>query len=101
MSPSDRDRHLLEQPQPLGILPTWWFWNNRENWRLVRWPFAILVFALLTILAVLSLPLAVELAALVGVFCLSLGGLEKYVRLRALERRALAEGDSEPKQVAD
>jgi hypothetical protein len=46
MGQVEHERYLLDHPQRLGILPTWWFWNDRKNWRLVRWPFAIAVAAL-------------------------------------------------------
>jgi hypothetical protein len=86
-----RERHLLERPQLLGILPTWWFWNDRENWRLVRWPFAVFVFISALVLTAIALPLVAEIAIFVSVFCLGLGSLEKHVRRQALKRRELAE----------
>jgi hypothetical protein len=87
----ERERYLLDRPQRLGILPTWWFWNDRKNWRLVRWPFAIAVAALVFTLGVLSLPLPLELGILLGTYVLALGSVEKYVRRQAMKRRALAE----------
>lgn len=30
-----RRRNLLDQPQRLGFLPTYWFWNDRERQRLL------------------------------------------------------------------
>lgn len=81
---------MLDRPQRLGILPTWWFWSDRENWRLVRWPFAIAVAALVLALAALSLAPALEFVVLVSAYVLALGSVEKYIRHQAMKRRALA-----------
>jgi|SRR5690606_10147241 len=87
-------RHLLDRPQPLGFLPTWWFWNNRENWRLVGWMFAILAVATLVALEFVPLPSLAKAAIAGSTIILANGLLEKYVRHQAMKRRrALAEGD--------
>jgi hypothetical protein len=86
--PPDPGRTLLDRPQALGVLPTWWFWNQPDNWRLVRWPFAVLVVLLMVILDLLAIgPLAYVLV-IVGSLVLGTGLLEGYVRRRALRRRA-------------
>jgi hypothetical protein len=84
-------RHLLDHPQPLGILPTLWFWNDRANWRRVSWAFGTLGF-IITI-AVFFSHLHPLIAGLVAglTMALAIGLLEKYVRHQAVKRRALAE----------
>jgi hypothetical protein len=82
-------RSLLDHPQPLGILPTRWFWNDRKNWRLVSWAFGILVFVTLVILDVLGLHWLANVAIIVTVLFLAQGLLEKYIRHQALKRRPL------------
>ena len=89
------ERHLLDRPQRLGVLPTWWFWNDRRNWRKVGWAFAILAAATNIILLVVQPPLLHGLAIVTGVMILAIGLLEKYVRHQALKRRALTEADTE------
>jgi len=90
----DGERYLLDHPQRFGILPTWWFWNDRKNWRHVRWPFAIAVAALVFALAVLSLSPALEIVVLISAYFLALGSVEKYIRHQALKRRTLAEAEA-------
>lgn len=87
---SEGDRHLLDRPQRLGVLPTWWFWNDRENWRKVGWAFAILAAAMNIVLMVIDPPLLIGLAIISVVMVLAIGVLEKYVRRQALRRRELA-----------
>lgn len=92
MADDTRERHLLERPQRLGILPT--FWNDHDNWKLVYWPFAGFVFASALILAALSLPCAVEFGLFLATYSLLLGSVEKYVRRQALKRRELADAEA-------
>jgi hypothetical protein len=87
----ERERYLLDHPQRLGILPTWWFWSCRENWRWIRWPFAMLVAALVVGLILLKVPLVVGLPVYAAVYIVALGAVEKYIRHQAMKRRALAE----------
>jgi hypothetical protein len=80
-------KSLLAEPQPFGILPTWWFWNDRETWRRVGWGFAILI-PLITVVAMMFAPsvlAAVVVSSLISV--LTLGALEKYVRHHAAKRQ--------------
>lgn len=86
---------LLAKPQPLGILPTWWFWTDPENWELVArgiMPFYVVV----TLVALFVMPHPVlALGAPLVALWLSLGVLERYIRRQALRRRELAD-ESEP-----
>ncbi|MFO7563576.1 MAG: hypothetical protein R6X02_13095 [Enhygromyxa sp.] len=90
MAQIEHGRYLMDHPQRLGILPTWWFWSDRKNWRPVRWPFAIAAAAMVLALAVVSLPPALEFGILMTAYFLALGSVEKYIRHQALKRRALA-----------
>jgi hypothetical protein len=81
------ERYLLERPQPLGILPTRWFWNDRENWRQVRWMFGLLAMGTVMLLSVTSLPLLASVLIAPSVIILANGLLERYIRRKALERR--------------
>jgi hypothetical protein len=90
---------LLGRPQRLGLMPTWWFWNDKENWRFVRGPFMFLLIASTVALMMLqpALPLW-AIAAIPGVvFTITLGLFERYIRRRALDRRKLTEALIEAK----
>jgi hypothetical protein len=89
-----QDRCLLDRPQRLGIFPTWWFWRDRDNWRWIRWPFAIFITALVIGLVLLELPLFVVLPVYLAVYVIALGSVERYIRHKALERRELAASTS-------
>jgi hypothetical protein len=69
-------RHLLDRPQPLGFLPTWWFWN-------------------VTLVALNFVPLpSLAKAVIAGsTIILANGLLEKYVRRQAMKRRRVLTGD--------
>jgi hypothetical protein len=85
-------RSLLDTPQPLGILPTRWFWADRKNRRLAGWLFGTLVFVMLVILNAFALHPVLDAAIIAAVLLLARGLLEKYVRHKTLQRRrALAE----------
>lgn len=89
-------RYLLERPQWLGIVPTPRFWRDTENWRLVRWPFAIFSAVLVIVLSLIGPhPLVAGLIA-GGTLALVLGSFERYIRKQAMNRRALAESTEEP-----
>ena len=86
-------RALLDRPQRLGFLPTFWFWNDRERQRLVTpllvtiaFPSTALFFFLMA-----RLELPVWLLVVFGTVWpqLVLGLVERRVR-RELRRRALA-----------
>lgn len=89
---AERD-YLLNRPQWLGIWPTWWFWSVKENWKLVSLP--IVVVYTVAFILVLVLNPSPWVAALIvsGLLTLALGLIERHVRRRAVERRALA-GDA-------
>lgn len=80
-------RHLTDRPQRLGILPTWWFWRDRENWRLIARPFTIFVISLAIILGSSELPTMVWMPIYVAAYFVALGSVEKYVRVQASKRR--------------
>src|SRR5690606_659183 len=86
-----KPRSLLDRPQPLGILPTYWFWRDPETSKLGRWLMAPLAGAtvLVVVLASSFHPLVAGLVA-ASVMVLATGLLEKYVRHQATKRRVLA-----------
>jgi hypothetical protein len=81
--------HLLDRPQRLGVLPTWWFWRDRENARLVRWPVWVAIAAAFAL--ALTFDLGWIWAGLLPVFTITitLGLIERHIRRRAVQRRAL------------
>ena len=94
-------RSLLDRPQPLGILPTQWFWRQ-EHAPVIRWGFALL--AGVTVLVTVALTDSVIVAGLVPplVLLLANGLLEKYVRQQVAKRRVeLAERTAEALPDAD
>lgn len=74
-------------PQRLGILPSFWFWNQKEHWRLVRWPFAGLAALLVLIVSLTHVPAVVAGVVASVSMTLALGLLERYVRARANDVR--------------
>jgi hypothetical protein len=82
----DRPRCLVAKPQRLGIVPTWWFWSDPDNWALVRGPAAVLVGVITFAVAIAGLPPL--LAAIVAplTFLCAVGLLERYIR-HAVGRR--------------
>ncbi|MFO7566893.1 MAG: hypothetical protein R6X02_29890 [Enhygromyxa sp.] len=90
--PAPPSRSLLDRPQPLGILPTRWFWTDRKNRRLAGWLFGALVFMMLVMLNAFALHPVLDAVIIAAVLLVARGLLEKYVRHKALQRRrALAE----------
>lgn len=90
--PSAR-RGLLDRPQRLGFLPTLWFWNDRERYRLA-FPL-VLVLSLplvpLTFFLVVRLQLHFLLIVVVNTLApyVALGFIERHMR-GELRRRELA-----------
>lgn len=82
---------LLERPQRLGFLPSWWFWNQKENWRLIRLPMVLLVLVVFVALELVSLPPLLGAVTVAVTLTLALGLAERYVRQKALTRRAMPE----------
>jgi hypothetical protein len=88
----------LETRQPLGILPTWSFWNRRDVWKTARWyvhPVAFLAVQIgFWIPNGLDLPLLPRLLASqaigIGTVALALGALERYIRRQLTRRRVAA-----------
>lgn len=76
----DERKSLVSRPQVLGIIPTWWFWSDEQNWRLVRVPASALAAVAIFIVSLAGLsPIAAGLAAFVA-FILGIGTLERYIR---------------------
>jgi hypothetical protein len=94
----DRPRCLVTEPQRLGIVPTWWFWSDPDNWALVRAPAAVLVGFITLAVAVAGLPplLATIVAPLT--FLCAVGLLERYIRHAA--DRGEGPGPNPPKPRA-
>ena len=98
----DEPRWLMDRPQPLGILPTYWFWRRIENYRLIRW-LPVSVYAIVcTINIILPLSLGPVLAGTINGFAmiLSVGVAERFIRARAKQRkffRIEAAGDDDIK----
>jgi hypothetical protein len=84
---------LLDQPQRLGIVPTWSFWRG-ENGRLVRVPSAIAGGTLVVALGLSGLPWFVVGPLGAAAYTLLLGALERYLRHGVRQRRLAALGDS-------
>lgn len=86
-------RYLLDRPQRLGIIPTWWFWQDKANWRIARVPVLLIMEAavLAVLLAGLSLPYYVLALIPTLVLMLTLGLLERYIRRRTTKHGALPE----------
>ena len=86
-----RQEALVDRPQR-WILPTMWWWNRRENWRLIVKPYIVAMWVIMAILFALDLPWWVG-GALTGALLLVLLGLiERGIRhaaaRRSLETRA-------------
>ena len=78
---------LVSKPQRLGIFPTLSFWNDKENWRPVRWPMGAAAGMLYVV--GLSLPLS---PLGMGLFCggsmyLLIGVTERFFRGHLMRRR--------------
>ncbi|MBZ5713476.1 hypothetical protein [Nannocystis pusilla] len=85
-------RALLDRPQRLGFLPTWWFWNHYERQRLTMPLIATLAVPLtllfLFLMAWLQLPVWLFLVFGTAWPQLVLGLVERRVR-RSLRQRTL------------
>lgn len=77
---------LLDRPQPLAILPSWWFWNERDNWALIKVPFIGLASITLAVVILLDLPLWAAFVVSDVVLWLGLGLFERYIRRSARRR---------------
>jgi len=92
-------RYLLDHPQRFGILPTKWFWydNDQENWRRVRWWFFVPLF--ITMAAVYATGNMLLFATVPPVVLVLMTGLlEKYIRHRATKSRGML-GQAERPQL--
>lgn len=81
--------YLLDRPQRLGILPTYRFWNDRDNWSFVQVPQAVAA-AVVVLVGVLALPLVLAVTVAPLSIVLGLGLFERYIRRSARKRRSLA-----------
>ncbi|WAS90462.1 hypothetical protein [Nannocystis punicea] len=91
-------RALLDRPQRLGFLPTWWFWNDHECQRLVR-PLITAISLPLTALLFFAMvqlqwPFWTLIAAALVWPQLVCGLVERHVRAEL--RRALAAASGAP-----
>jgi hypothetical protein len=85
----------LETKQPLGIVPTWAFWNRRDVWRTARWYACPIAFA--GVQAGFWIPVWLELGHVarlitsqmigLGILGLALGVLERFIRRNVTRRR--------------
>lgn len=89
---------LIGRPQRLGILPTWWFWNDRRRQRLLL-PL-ILVTALplgpLVVVAAIKLHLSIWLIQFLLIFVyptILMGFVERHIRGELDRRIATGEID--------
>lgn len=78
-----KPKYLVDRPQRLGMMPTWWFWNDRDNWRLVRAPFAMLAAVAVVAVNLLDLPIALAAIVASAAIFLAMGVLERFVRRKA------------------
>jgi hypothetical protein len=81
----------MANPQPLGLLPTRWFWQDRRNRRIVAWMFAAISFITVVIGDLIGAHPMLVGASLLLTLPLAEGLLERYVRHQVMKRRALAE----------
>lgn len=99
MSELPARRHLLDRPQRLGFLPTWWFWSDPEREVLLRPLIAAIALPLTPLLFFMMVQLQWPVWTLIAASTLwpSLvcGLVERHVRAE-LRRRALAAALAEP-----
>lgn len=88
------ERSLMANPQPLGLLPTRWFWQDRRNRRIVAAMSAAISFITIVIGGLIGAHPLVVGASLLLTLPLAEGLLERYVRRQVMKRRALAEAAS-------
>lgn len=93
-----RPASLVAKKQPLGILPTLWFWNDEANFRLAR-PFVLaqiwISLPLASYAYLHGVSFAVLLPTILGSYVLLMGGIERYVR-HAVEQRRKRLSDGPP-----
>ncbi|MCY0991975.1 hypothetical protein OV203_32860 [Nannocystis sp. ILAH1] len=92
-------RHLLDRPQRLGFLPTYWFWSDPEREVLLRPLIAAIALPLTPLLFFMMVKLQWPMWTLIAVSglwpSLVCGLVERHVRAE-LRRRALAAALAEP-----
>lgn len=81
-------RYLVSRPQPLGLMPTLWFWGKKENYRKGA-PFILGINTLLYTFVLSQLSLGAVGGGLAGgaSVLLSFGLFERFVRWRVAVRR--------------
>jgi hypothetical protein len=92
LEPLRESTPLNHVTQPLGFLPSMWFWNRPEHWRLVRWPFAGLAVLLILIVSLTGVPALAAGLLTSASLTLTLGLLERYIRAQAEAGRRLRAG---------
>lgn len=83
IAPRSERPFLSAKPQRLGILPTWWFWKHKDNWKLVRALFAVVAGIAVVTVSVLDLPPAVAGFLVSMTIYMGVGLLERHVRSKA------------------
>jgi hypothetical protein len=78
---------LLARPQRWGVLPTWWFWQEPENARLIAVPGALLLIAATLGLILTGAPVWLVLLGSAMPYLLGLGLFERFIRRSARRRR--------------
>lgn len=92
---------MIEHPQRLGVLPTWWFWTDRHSLRLVGPGFGVIPAVTLVALGLLGMHSLVG-GGLAGAGVVLIAGLlEKRGREQAIERSLLVEWRSASLPAAD
>lgn len=91
---SDSPRPLMSKPQPLGILPSFWFWHDLWRTDPMLGQFFVLLCALMhapfVYIFIVYLPPSWLPVGLMGLtYVLSMGLVEKWLRFRVTRRRRL------------
>jgi hypothetical protein len=75
------------------------FWNHRPNWRLIVWPFVIIMWVLMAFVLALDLPILAAGLLMVVLELLSLGLIERGIRQAAKRRFRRALDPEDPTGV--
>lgn len=91
-------RSLMDKPQPLGFLPTWWFWRELYRERRFRALMALLTLPAWVVTLAWWTFIGDSFLAPVLLVYLTEGLVEKFVRRELLRRRMalLAETETAP-----
>jgi hypothetical protein len=75
----ERRPSLLARPQPWGVLPTLWFWQEPANWRPVRVPAGLLLIAATVALMLNGAPVWLVLLGSALTMVIGLGLFERFI----------------------